>query len=286
MRTLLLLSIPALWAQDADVDKWFALIQEGTFFRERGGFADSLTAFRRALKIAEELREREPLTLPSSYAHTGSLYLEWKRPAEALAECQKGLPHLRGPMRKELAAVEAHLHQVCGLAHYRLRDDEAASREIALALDALRPYGKEIPKVFAQALVSAGAMDFFYGRPAEAESRFNEVIELNTGAKHGDTPPLAFAFEGRAVLLAAKGAHTEAAELFEQSLAMQGRLFGTLHPRVGPTMTAYAKTLRALKRNKEAKDYEARARAIEERSGPDTSDQMISIHALKPKGRK
>ena len=286
MRTLLLLAIPALWAQDADAERWFALIEEGTFFRERGGFADSLIAFRKALKIAEELTESEPLALPSTYANTGSLYLEWKRPGEALLECRKGLPLLRGPARYERAAVEGHLHQVCAFSHYWLRDDEAALREMTLALDALRPYAKEIPRVFAQALVSAGAMDYFYGRSVEAELRFNEVIEMHTAAKHGDTPALVIAYEGRAALLAAKGAHAEAAGLFEQVLAMQGRLYGTLHPRIGPTMAAYAKTLRALKRNKEAKEYEARARTLEERFGPDVADQMISIHGLKSKGGK
>lgn len=286
MRTLLLLGAIVLRAQDTEVDQWFTLLQEGTFFRERASFADSLAALRKAMALAEQMREREPLALAATYAHTGSLYLEWQRPSEAEAECRKGLGVLRGTPRKEMAAVEAHLRQVCGLARYRLRDDEGAAREIDMALDVLRPYRGEIPKVVAQALVSAASMRHFLGRPDEARSLFDEVIELHTRGGQGDAPTLAFAYEGRAVLLAARGEHTAAKEYFAKALEIMTSLYGSQHARLGPSLSAYAKTLRALKHNKEAKDLETRARAISDRAGPSWSDQTISIHALAPKREK
>lgn len=286
MRAVLLLAAAAGCTVAADVDTWFALIQEGTFFRERGAFADSLAALRKALAVAEQLREQEPLTLPSTHAHVGSLFLEWKRPADAEAECRKGLAVLRGTPRKEMAAVEAHLRQVCGLARYRLRDDAGAAREIEFALEVLRPYRKEIPKILAQALASAAAMRFFLGRPDEASALYNEVIELHTRAGDGDVPTLAFAYEGRATLLAARGEHAAAREYFEKALDIMTRIFGSQHARLGPAMAAYAATLRALKRKKEAKELEARARSIAEREGPSWGDQTISIHELKSKGER
>ena len=284
MRLLFLLAVVRV--HGADVEQWFALIQEGTSFRERAAFADARGALRKAMALAEELREHEPLTLPATHAHMASLFLEWKRPTEAEAECRKGLALLRGTPRKEMAAVEAYLRQGCGLALYRLRHDEGAAREINLALDLLRPYRNEIPKVLAQALASAAAMRYFQGRQDEAAALYGEVIELHERAGHGDVATLAFAYEGRAVVLAARREHAEAKEYFEKAIGILTRLYGSEHGRLGPAMSAYAATLRALKRNKEAKDFETRARAIAEREGPSWSDQAISIHALRPKGER
>jgi tetratricopeptide (TPR) repeat protein len=172
-----------------------------------------------------------------AYNNRGAAYTEKAEYEQAMSDLNKAL---------KLNPRYALAYMNRGLVYFRKGDDEMAISDYTRSL--------EIDAGLALAYANRGRAYGRSGQFDQALSDLNRALEINPGA--------AEAYDGLARVHAVQGKYGEAESLFKKALAIFEMRFGPEHLYVAESLEGYAAVLRKMRREAEAGEAEARAKAI------------------------
>jgi tetratricopeptide (TPR) repeat protein len=247
-----------------------------------GDYAAAESAYRRALKAAEQSRGKlsPPYTLAlenlaTLYAETGQQSRAERLAREALALVSEFSP----PDELGLAMARGGLAMIVD----RGGRHEEAIRLSAAALAVLERYPTAWGQVVAT-LDTMGTAFFVRGDTSEAERLFQRalaVTEERAGAEH---PLLTRVLCNLGVVAARMGRHEEAGERLRRAIAIAAQRLGTTHPMYGSLLATYAALLRQTGEKARAKVMETQSSQIlRENRARNGLGSVIDVSALRRK---
>jgi len=141
---------------------------------------------------------------------------------------------------------------------------EAYRRALEIYRDA---YGDDHPYV-GSALHSLGVLAWLRGDLDDAAALLSESLPISEAGRGADHPDVGETSYYLGMVRLKQGRFAEAAPLFRRALTIGELTYGADSPKVSAILDAYAESLRALGRDHEAADLEARASAIVDADEP------------------
>jgi len=118
-----------------------------------------------------------------------------------------------------------------------------------------------------QYLNAAGLMAYTFGRYGDAELLLEQSLAITKKALGPEHPEVAQSLNSLAGLYRVHGPYTKAEPLYQQALVILKKALGPEHPDVATALENYAELLSRLKRDKEAANLRAQAKAARARLG-------------------
>jgi len=239
-----------------------ALHELGRAYHWLGRNREAGLLYSRALAIREKTLGRDHPDVASVLINMGALYSETGKYDQAEGAYTRVVAMgsiLSGTMDLHVADALTSLGGLYALQR-REKEAEDSYRQAIGMLENAR--GIVAPEL-ARALANYGAFCQMRERLQEAEQlylRALRIVENTEGGPEDLFPGVILGALGD--VYAAQGKYGEAESFLKQSIEISEKFFGSEDPGVGITLQRYAKVLRKLQREEEAKTVEARANRI------------------------
>jgi tetratricopeptide (TPR) repeat protein len=148
-----------------------------------------------------------------------------------------------------------------GMQAYQNGQETDAEMFYRAALEEVQYAGPEDPRR-AATLNTLAVLYHAQRKYLQAESLYQQVLQLLEHTIGPDHPTLATTLNNLAVVYEAQAKYGEAALLYQRALALMERTLGPEHVNLAAALDNYADLLRKMQRVAEAESTEARARAI------------------------
>ena len=206
------------------------------------------------------------MRLDSNSAIAAVLRQEGK-PAEAEAVLREQLDLLKSSGRgDDDPQTSMALHNL-GLVLFDQKKLEEAGKILGRAVELRRKYDPQPQRNLAMSLLSLGGAYFHQGHVREAEDAVLQAREILSKIpapirKPEDEASMMRADHNLALIYVEKKNYVEAEVLYKRAITTMEKLYGAMSPGLIPYLNNYAKLLRILKRDPEAKVLEARVETI------------------------
>jgi tetratricopeptide (TPR) repeat protein len=237
------------------------LNQGGFYFSERGQYTDAAPLYQQALAIRQQSLGTDHPDVASSLNNLAMLYQDQNSFAEAEPLLQQALAIRQQAFDADHPDIAQSLNNLALLYYQqsKLADAESLLRQ-ALAIWE-KALGPDHPNV-ATSLNNLAGLYRQQGKFAEAEPLFQQALAIDEKALGPDHPDLATDLNNLALLYKQQGKLADAEPLCQQALVILENALGPQHPRLATCLKNYASLLRALHRDNEADQLDARAEAI------------------------
>jgi tetratricopeptide (TPR) repeat protein len=196
--------------------------------RERGDFAESLTAARKALELRERVLDPDDPSVANARNRLANALLHTGDVEEAEAQNEIALEALRrvlGAAHPDTISTHNQRGAVL-MVRRRYADSEQLLRELMpLVAEA---YGDEHPRM-ASTRTNLGWMLYSGGKHAEAEVEFRAALEIHEKTLEPDHPEVAKTMNNLAHAVHAQNRHDEAEVLCRRALEIRERSLGDDH---------------------------------------------------------
>lgn len=230
-------------------------------YRVQGKYADADPLHHRSLAIREKVLGPEHIDVANTLNNLALLKNDQGKYEEAEPLHHRALAIKEKALGSDHPSVATNLNNLAMLYYAQGKYAEAEplfSRALAIHEKILGP---EHPTL-ATGLNNLAALYRAQGKYLEAEPLYKRSLTIRENSLGQNHPDVAGSLNNFALFYYARGNYIEAERLFERSLKILQDALGLNHPNVATALRNYALLLRAMERNDEAAEMEARADAI------------------------
>ena len=254
------------------------LNQAAYYLKVTGRYDDVRALCVTALCIQERLLGRESLDVAVTLNNLAGLYRNEQRYVKAESLYKRALRIRERKLKPEDPLVAQSLNNLGEL--YRRQGRTAAAGDLFKRALAIRESALGVGHIdVAITLNNLAGLYRDLDRQSDAEALYLRAKSICE--KAGNFPGLVRSLHGLGILRHKKGQYKEAAELYEQALAMRENTLGPNHPDVGSNANDYARLLQDMNRIDEAEPLMRRvAQLFEKAYGPDHPNLATSLNNL------
>ncbi|MEZ5401452.1 MAG: tetratricopeptide repeat protein [Bryobacteraceae bacterium] len=259
------------------------LNNSGYHLQEQGHILEATRRYTRALAIFERAGSEEHHLIEVAMNLSGA-YLETGQVSRAESLLRQVLSGASGLTAGDRAGVMGDLASVA-VQQGNLVEGERIFREVLRILQ--EESGNAAKERIVSALSNLSMICAGTGRTREAD-RFVRRAREALAALRSPPPILAIkTLANSAAISAGLGRRADADRYYKEAIAHCERAFGINHFLLGSVLTTYSQFLRLAKRKKEAREAEARARAISEEFARDNLiGYTVDLKAAQARGRE
>lgn len=237
------------------------LNQAGFYSFERGQYKEAAPFYQQALSIDEKALGPDHSKVATDLNNLAELYREQGRFADAEPLHQQALAIRQQALSPDHPDMAQSLNNLALLYYQqgKLADAEPLFKQaLAIVEKALGPAHPYV----AHCLNNLAALYYKQGKSTEAEPLFQQALAIRQQVLGADHPDVAQSLNNLAMFHHQQGKLAEAEPLYQQALVIWENALGPQHPNVAICLENYANLLRALHRDAEADQFDARADAI------------------------
>ena len=231
-----------------------ALNNLGIVYDYQGLHKEAQSAYERALRILEDKDDLSSLLMARVFTNLGILYQKQGDGQQAESSYRRALELQRGILKPGHPGLLKTMNNLALL--YIDQGLYGEAEELLLSnLEAKKSvYGTEHPSV-AKGMNSLADVYLEQGRDEDAERYYQGALEIFEKVLEPEHPDVSYPLHWLAVIHHDRQLNSAAEGYFRRALAIREQ---ARHPRLDATRRAYAKLLRAMQRDDEARELESR----------------------------
>ena len=252
----------------------------GELNRAVGDYARAESLLQRAIKLNEQLKGPEDVSVVPPLNNLATLYYETGEYDKAEPLFQRAIrisERVKGAQHPDTATALNNLALLYDAKNDFRQAEQLMQRALAIREKVRGPEHEDT----AVSLSNLGILYDEEGDPVRAEAAMRRALAILEKVKGPDHPDTATAVNNLASLYRHKGDYPEAERLYQRALASSERALGPDHPTVAATLDNVAQLYHQRGDYTRAETFYRRALAIRERAfGPDNPDVAQSLSNL------
>jgi tetratricopeptide (TPR) repeat protein len=252
----------------------------GELSRAVGDYARAESLLQRAIKLNEQLKGPEDISVVPPLNNLAALYYETGEYDKAEPLFQRAIrisERVKGAQHPDTATALNNLALLYDARNDFQHAEQLMQRALAIREQVRGPEHEDT----AVSLTNLGILYDEEGDPVRAEAAMRRALAILEKVKGPDHPDTATAINNLASLYRHKGDYPEAERLYQRALAINERALGPNHPDLASTLDNVAQLYQQRGDYARAETFYRRALAIRERAfGPDNPDVAQSLSNL------